>query len=101
MVRSLVLGISVSAVLWTAGCTLSPQDFPQPAVMPDGGRGYSMTGYIRYTSSLQDAEAVVQQRMDAACDGPSKFIQYRPEQVKNAFGVPFVKYDVIAECGAP
>jgi hypothetical protein len=81
-----------------AGCAMSPQDFPTPSLAPDGGRAYAMTGYVRYTSSLPEAKAWVQNKMDEACGGPSKFLQYNPVPTTNPFGVPFVKYDVIAEC---
>jgi len=101
MFRRLLAFLALPGVAILAGCSMSPMDFPQPAVMADGGRGYSMTGYVRYTSSLPEAQAWVQKKMDEACGGPSKFVMYRPEATTNAFGVPFVKYDVIAECMAP
>ena len=96
MVRTAV--VLVGGVVFVSACTRSPYDFPQPTLTPDGGRGYSMTGWVQFTRSEDAAEQEIRGRMIEACGGPIEMVVLDMERTDSFAGVPHMRYDAIAAC---
>ena len=86
-------------VLCLAGCAASSYNFPTPIVMPNGNRGFGMTGHALFTSSEASAKAEIEQALTTACRGPIRIATLTLRRADNPISrVPHIAYDVTAEC---
>lgn len=90
--------VLTACVIALSACAASPYDFANPIVTPSGGRGFGMTGYVSYTSDQARAEAVVTDRLRAACGGEIRMLRLDMSDASSAAGVPHVRYEAVAEC---
>ena len=95
MVRFMMLGM-VAVVL--IGCTQSPYNFPQPTLTPEGNRGYSVSGYVTFTASEEEAEEAVRGLLIDACGGAVEMLMLDLERADSWAGVPHMKYEAVGEC---
>lgn len=96
MIRTLAVLTIAALILWS--CQSSPYDYPNPIVMPDGGRGFGMSGFVSGTSSDVVAKQEVLGRFNEACGGPATIVQWRAQNADSLIGLGHVKYDAVAAC---
>jgi hypothetical protein len=91
--RPLILTVLVLAV----GCSASTIDEPIPLEHTNGARGFRMFGGVNYTSSVEEARAVVQDKMDEACGGKAQLTRF--ESTPDLSGpIDIVNFDAVAMC---
>ena len=89
----------VAGALALAACGgPSGNNFPVPLVLSDGSRGYSMRGYVSYTSSRETAVDEVTGRMTTACGGPVEMKLLDLSRADSIGGVPHFLYEAVARC---
>lgn len=86
------------AALILAGCAVSPYDFPVPTMLPDGKRGFGMTGYVSYTSDEAKARREIEQTFERACNGPVIIRDLEIARADSLGGIPHFRYNAVAEC---
>ena len=89
----------IAALLMVTACAgQSPYDFPMPIVMPDGSRGFGMTGYAQFTDSEEKAKAEITQHFVDACKGKVKITQLQMWRADSLGGLPHIGYNATAKC---
>jgi hypothetical protein len=92
--RSPRLRATLVLVLAT-GCSASTIDEPIP--LEHGARGFRMFGGVNYTSSVEEARAVVQGKMDEACGGKAQLTRFEPTPDLSG-PIDIVNFDAVAIC---
>ena len=79
-------------------CTQSPYDFPVPITLPDGSRGFGMTGYVQFTSSEEKAKQEITESFVYACNGAAKITHLEMWNADSLGGVSHIGYHATAQC---
>jgi hypothetical protein len=90
MRKSLLLG-----VILATGCSAGTIDEPIP--LEHRARGFRMFGGVNYTDSIEEARAVVQQKMDEACGGKAKLTRFDPTPDLSG-PIDIVNFEAVAMC---
>jgi hypothetical protein len=80
-----------------AACSATTIDEPIPLEHTNGGRGFRMFGGVNYTSSVEEARAVVQEKMDEACGGKAQLTRFEPTPDLSG-PIDIVNFDAVALC---
>ncbi len=86
------------SLLLVAACAPGLYDQPIPMLLPDGKRGFGMTGYVQFTTDESKARADVVNAFEAVCGGAVTLRLLDLQRADSLVGVPHIHYDAVAEC---